>query len=163
MSVISSKYPPPVQERDNWCWAAVADYIADTLSQATGQCVIAKACLPQLCGGQCHDDACDAPHRLEDGLLAAGHPANYSVGAASERIVKKEIDAGRPVGVRIGWNQSGRGHFLTVLGYVTDGRDGSLYAVYDPAPPGVIAYVSYYYLRNSYKAEGTWTHTYFLN
>ena len=162
MSVIPHRLPPPAQDRDNWCWAAVADYIAFSLSSAPGQCVIANACLPHVCGGGCSNQACDVPHRLEHSLSCAGHPAQHVPGALSEQVVVAELDAERPLGVRIAWRNTTLGHFLTIVGYVFDDKGGRKYVVYDPAPPGTIEYLSHYYLATNYKSQGTWTDSYLL-
>jgi hypothetical protein len=77
-------------------------------------------------------------------------------------MVMAELDAGRPVGVRIGWRNTTLGHFLTIVGYVFDDKGGRKYVVYDPAPPGAIEYLSHYYLANNYKSQGTWTDSYLL-
>lgn len=162
MSVIPHRLPPPAQDRDNWCWAAVADYIAFSLSAAPGQCVIANACLPHVCGGGCLDKACDIPYALEHSLNCVGQTAQCQPSALSEHKVVAELDAGRPVGVRIAWRNSTLGHFLTIVGYVFDDKGGRKYVVYDPAPPGVIEYLSPYYLAKNYKSQGIWSHSYIL-
>jgi hypothetical protein len=66
-----------------------------------------------------------------------------------------EIDARRPVGLRIGW-RGGGGHFIAIEGYR---GDGNAVAVEDPwyGTSDVEAAT----LRTAYQGAGTWTHVYY--
>jgi hypothetical protein len=69
-----------------------------------------------------------------------------------------EIDANRPVGVRIGWSGGG-GHFIAIAGYSTNGAE-----FVDVEDPWYAAStVNWNVLLHAYKGNGTWTDTYLTN
>lgn len=161
------------QEQKNWCWAAVATSVArflDNTSTLT-QCILASQQLDQPSNGCCTDGdnpaTCDKVAYLEASLLLAGHlgpePNPLPTIASPERI-KQEIDAGRPIGARIGWGDSAdQGHYILIVGYDDSTLEFTL-KINDPAdpdgsPPNTYSYSA---LQQGYKsASGTWTHTYF--
>jgi hypothetical protein len=78
-------------------------------------------------------------------------------GQASFQQVRDEIDRGRPVGARIGWNNGG-GHFVVIYGYSRIG--GTEYFDIDDSLNGK-SHLSVTVFSSSYQGTGMWTHTYF--
>jgi hypothetical protein len=71
--------------------------------------------------------------------------------------VKAEIDAGRVVGARVGWNGGG-GHFMVIYGYATSG--GIQYYDIDDPIYGK-SHLTVTDFSNNYQGSGTWTHAYY--
>jgi hypothetical protein len=147
------------QLQTNWCWAACASSASAFYDGTStwGQCTVVNAELEQP--GCCDDGAsegCNIPWYLDRALRRTGNFTSKQDGAASWNTVRREIDAGRPVGARIGWNGGG-GHFVMLSGYRSRGSVREV-VVQDPwtgrsrLPIDVFA--------NNYKNSGRWTHTY---
>jgi hypothetical protein len=163
------------QQHSNWCWAAVAASVAhffDKSSQWT-QCVLASQQLNQPNNGCCTNgddpDTCNQVSHLEKSLSLIRHrnpdTDNPSDGIASPEVIKQEIDLGRPIGVRIGWDDSlDQGHFILVTGY-DDGTPDLTVMINDPenpdgSPPSKCPYSA---LEHGYLSEsGVWKNTYFI-
>lgn len=145
------------QRQSQWCWAAVSVSISRYYRPASAwtQCALVSAELDQP--GCCEDGRpCDEPWYLERALARVGHSdGGLAAGALSFPEIKAEIDAGRPIGVRIGW-QGGGGHFVVIEGYSRE-EDGLL-EVEDPLEGH--AQVTRDALRHRYGGSGEWTHTY---
>lgn len=119
------------QQQSNWCWSAttvsVANYYGDNLTQ----CGFANTLLSRTdCCGMGAAGPCNVPNALVAALQTAGHLASWRTGAPSFGDLQPEIDAARPVTVRIQWSGGG-GHFLAVVGYLTGST--TWVAVDDPA------------------------------
>jgi hypothetical protein len=163
--------PPPAtllpfgmftQQQENWCWAAVALSVTrfyNTTSTWTSQCQIASSGLGFVCcpPGN-HSDDCDIPWFLDQALsVTNNYKTSAPGGPASIVQIQTEIDGGRPLGVRIGWEDGG-GHFLCVIGYsVVSGVDWVTVEdpYYDPS------YIPYSELCSNYQLiGGVWTDSY---
>src|SRR6202035_2755987 len=109
----------PHQEQDNWCWAATSDGIAHYYDKSSSwtQCEIANSELGRSdCCGTGASGPCNVYGFLNTALTTVGH-FDHMVGQAVDfQTVDGEIDAERPLGVRIGWSGGG-GHFLAIGGY----------------------------------------------
>jgi len=149
------------QEQTQWCWAAIAASVSKYYD-STGnwkQCELANHELGQQ---TCCDDGatpqCNRPWRLDYALHTAGNLENWSEGATSVVGIRAEVDAERPLGIRIGW-QGGGGHFIVVAGYGA-GAD-PLLAIEDPWLGQ--RDVNYSTLLTTYDGTGSWTHSYFTH
>ena len=131
-----------LQERTNWCWAAVAFNVASYYDPSTAftQCSIASGELRQDCG--CCDDAtdpdpCNVYGYLMSSLFRVGHFEKWLTRPATADEVHDEIDDDRPLCVRIVWNGGGA-HFVVIAGYADKGstadgkRDIGGVAIADP-------------------------------
>jgi hypothetical protein len=149
----------PLQEQNNWCWAATSDGIAhyyDSSSTWT-QCEIANTTLGRTdcCAGGA-SGACNVPYYLGNALSTVAHFDHWESGAAAFQVVDDEIDAKRPLCVRIGWSGGG-GHFIAIGGY-RDIGGGQHVHVEDPwYGPSDLAYAT---LVSAYQSTGSWTDTY---
>jgi hypothetical protein len=154
----------PVQLQTNWCWAATSLGVHQYYDRTdnTTQCLAANLILPR-------NDACNNPvpaaanvaHFLDDALNDFGNlDGSIISGTLSYADVKAQINAGRPLGARIGW-AGGGGHFMVIEGY----RDGGTAATQEVAIDDPI-YGESQYTYNSYSTayQGTtgnnWTHSY---
>jgi hypothetical protein len=76
--------------------------------------------------------------------------------AASFQSVDNEIDAARPLGIRVAWSGGGA-HFLAVIGYLEDSQN---YVAVDDPIYGK-SDLTYDTLTTSYHGSGSWTHSYY--
>jgi hypothetical protein len=147
------------QLQSNWCWAACAVSTSGFYDSATtwGQCTLVNAELDKP--GCCEDGAsgdCNIPWYLDRVLRRTGNFGSMTSGRASWSTVRAELDAGRPVGARIGW-RGGGGHFVMLTGYRSAGKVHEV-EVQDPWTGRSTLGVEVF--ANNYKSSGTWTHTY---
>lgn len=101
--------------------------------------------------------ACNVPWYLDKALTRTNNFVSMMGGQASFEQVRDEIDAGRPVGVRIGWNGGG-GHAMVIYGY-TLVVGVEYFDIDDPIYGKSHLTVSEF--ASNYQGSGTWTHTYF--
>jgi hypothetical protein len=162
------------QAQTNWCWAAVAASVSeflDSQSQWT-QCTLASQQLNQLPDGCCTDgsdpDTCNQIAYLEVSFLLTKHLGpnrpNPMEAIAPPEVIKREIDGGRPLGVRIAWGKSlDQGHFILITGYDDSPPNELTLLINDPEHPdgSPASRYSYTGLQQGYlSGSGTWTHTY---
>jgi hypothetical protein len=148
----------PHQEQDNWCWAATSDGIAhyyDSSSTWT-QCGIANSDLGRTdCCGSGASGPCNVYGYLDQALTTVGHLDRVAAEMADFQAVDTEIDAKRPMGVRVAWSGGGA-HFIAIGGY----RELPEQYVHVEDPwygPSDVAYTT---LESGYQGTGSWTHTY---
>jgi Papain-like cysteine protease AvrRpt2 len=147
------------QLQTNWCWAACSTSASAFYDPKStwGQCGLVNAELKQKgCCGAGDGADCNQPWYLDRALKRTGNLARKSDGPARFETVRAEIDAGRPVGVRIGWFGGG-GHFVMITGYRAAGGAREV-DVQDPWTG--TSHIAIDTLTNSYKSRGKWTHTY---
>lgn len=147
------------QTQSNWCWAATATSVSHfywTWSPWT-QCSVANG---ELGRNDCCSSAvpapCNVPWYLDRALTRTSNLVSVS-GPVDFQTVRTEIQAGRPVGARIGW-AGGGGHFMAIYGCGL--RAGVEYfdiddPIYGKSSPTVDTFT------NSYQGSGSWTTTYF--
>jgi len=153
------------QQQDRWCWAAVSVSVAGYFNTPgpTGgswqQCEIVNAELGQTtCCQNGSTSSCNQDWYLDRALQRVGHLASGpNSGAMPFASVQAEINANRPVGVRIGWFQGG-GHFVVLRGYDDTGAFQSL-DVEDPWY-GPSTYDYQQFAAGYQSGAGAWTHTY---
>lgn len=147
------------QLQDNWCWAAVSTSVAAFFgSPIWTQCsVVGKEVDDESCCTNGSSKRCNVPWRLDKALRRVKALERKQGGMPSDlRDVRRNIDRGRPVCIRIGWSGGG-GHFVAIEGYRDD--NGSV-AVEDPwhgtsdVPLSVLR-------AGRYQGTGAWTHTYY--
>jgi hypothetical protein len=147
-----------LQEQDEWCWAAVSLSVERYFSPTSPltQCMIAG----QLLGARCCDDpeACNQPAKLQDALkLVRRLTGDPTAGPLSFTDIQKDLDGGRPVCLRIGWDGGG-GHFVILVGYGLSRSGARLVEVEDPLYGSSI--VIYEEFISRYLSSGQWTATY---
>jgi hypothetical protein len=147
------------QLQSNWCWSACACSTSEFYDAATtwGQCKLVNAELGLA--GCCNDGAsgdCNIPWYLDRVLRRTENFGSMMSGRAPWGTVRAELDAGRPVGARIGW-RGGGGHFVMLTGYRSTGRVHEV-DVQDPWTGRSTLAVDVF--ATNYKNSGTWTHTY---
>jgi hypothetical protein len=142
-----------------WCWAACSSSTSEFFDASSSwtQCLIVNSELGQsACCQNGATKACNRPWYLDRALTLTGNFATRVQGPASWDDVRNEIDAGRPVGARIGW-RGGGGHFVLITGY-SDTEGARQLNVEDPwTGSAVVAFSDF---ASSYQRTGSWTHTY---
>jgi hypothetical protein len=103
--------------------------------------------------------ACDHAAFLEDALAVVGHLREAGEGVLSFDDVRRQLQKGLPVGVRIGWFGGG-GHFVMIVGYRVSETGQAMVRVADPKYTG--GRISYDALVHAYEDQGEWTHTYLV-
>lgn len=145
------------QTQSNWCWAAVATstslFYLPTSSWT--QCTVANGALART-------DCCATPYPcnvtwfLDSALTVTG---NYvSMGGPSVSAVAAELQAGRPVGARVGW-AGGGGHFVVIIGF-SNYMKTEYFTIDDPFYGASGIRVMMFEL-GYYQGSGTWTHNYY--
>ena len=101
-------------------------------------------------------DACNATWYLSKALQRTQNLVS-NTGVVSFEDVTAKIDAGRPVGARVGWSGGG-GHFMVIYGYSIVGLT-RYFDIDDPIYGKSHITVSTF--SNNYQGSGSWTDTYF--
>jgi hypothetical protein len=156
------------QQEANWCWAAVACAVKNFLSPAAGmtQCGVAQPVLVtesqiESTVSCCANAAqCNMPAELQDALNAVDNLRQMDAGFLGFADLKNELNAGRPIGVRIQWPDGG-GHFILIDGYREFSSGAQQVHVSDPFYQP--SYLLHSDLVNDYQGDGVWTHTYFVH
>ncbi len=147
------------QTQSNWCWAATSSSVSHYYSAYSPwtQCKVANG---ELGYSNCCNSPVPSPCNVSwylDRALTRTENFVTVTGPATFEQVRSEIEAGRPVGARIGWSGGG-GHFMCIYG--CDVIAGTQYfdiddPIYAKNSPTVATFSS------SYQGSGTWTHTYY--
>ncbi|MGW1008405.1 C39 family peptidase [Streptomyces sp. NPDC002520] len=144
------------QQRTNWCWAATAtSVVAYYTPTAWTQCSLANAELGRADCCTNPSDPCNVEHPLDGPLTRLGCLDSLVSRQATYAEISREINAGRPLCIHIGW-RGGGGHFIAVTGY--DDFPGWVYIDDSWFGPSDIADAT---VRSAYQGSGTWTHSYF--
>jgi hypothetical protein len=170
-SVAVMRFEVEKQKRGNWCWAAVTNSLLRFFNSdhELTQCDIVKECFSLAKGYETETDCCQHARRQEcnrtfklvDALDIVGLLFSRCNYALSLDEIRDQINRGVPVGVRIGW-RGGGGHFvvITAVGPPDPKGDNHTWVrVADPKDPAA-AFITYRALKNRYKGEGKWTHSY---
>ena len=149
-----------MQTQSNWCWAATATSVSHYFWRWSTwtQCRVANAELGHT--DCCHNPVpsdCNVPWYLDRALTRTRNFVSIT-GPVGFEQVRDEINAGRPVGARIGWSGGG-GHFMVIYGYSLIGG-GEYFDIDDPIYGKSHIPVSEF--SSSYQGTGSWTHTYFM-
>ncbi|MGE0456108.1 MAG: papain-like cysteine protease family protein [Vicinamibacteria bacterium] len=149
------------QKAQNWCWAAVAVSTARFYDPgfAVSQCQLATAQLGQPAGSCCQQPvprSCDKRSTLQDALARVGHLLGTAGGPGAFSEAVDQIDADRPMPVRIEWSDS-NGHFVVVSGYESGGE---FVTVHDPRDGGPST-VQFDELIRNYEGAGVVTDRFF--
>lgn len=147
------------QTQSNWCWAATATSVSHFywFWSTWTQCKVANAELGKSdCCSSPVPSPCNVPWYLDRALTRTRNFVSIT-GQVPFQQVRDEIDAGRPVGARVGWSGGG-GHFMVIYGYGFIAGEQYFYIddpIYGKSQLTVADFSS------NYQGSGTWTHTYF--
>jgi hypothetical protein len=146
------------QCQTQWCWAATATSIAHYYDPASAwtQCSLVDAELRRNdCCSSPSSFRCNRPWTLDTALERVGQLAEATSGWLSFTGVRREIDAGRPLAVRIAWGGGSRGHFTVVRGYSAESEEVQIEdPFYGPST------YDYYEFRSRYRGGGSWSQSY---
>lgn len=147
--------PVQRQQQTNWCWAAVAVSIADFYGAAPTQCAFVNTRLGRTdCCGAGAAGPCNQTHSGRDAIDALGHLADWDASRPGQALIRAEIDANRPMAVRVEW-AGGGAHLLVVDGYL---ENFDFVAVDDPWFG--TADIALSTLHSAYQGTGSVTHHY---
>jgi hypothetical protein len=150
------------QQEDQWCWAAIAASVDTYFSPfaSSPQCRIAAAVLNSG-SDTCNDpQKYNNPAKLQVALKAIGRYRATHIGPLSFEDLQAEIDAGRPVCVRIAWSGGGA-HFVVLSGYHVSTTGVRTVDVADPLYPDSTRLFDQF--PSAYHGGGEWTATFFVN
>jgi len=145
------------QKQTNWCWSAVATSTSHYYESQSRweQCgVVNEELGVATCCDNGGDDSCNQPWYLDRALQRVGRFGAMSAEKAAWATLSQEVDARRPLCLRIGWNGGG-GHFVVVSGYDTAAE---MIDVKDPFFGD--SSVTYATFPDAYHTGGLWTHSY---
>ncbi|MBC8090196.1 MAG: hypothetical protein H7Z40_23300 [Phycisphaerae bacterium] len=148
------------QTQTNWCWAATSTSVSRYYWNGSSwtQCRVANGELGfSNCCNSMVPTACNVPWFLDRALTRTRNFLSIVSGTITFQQVRTEINAGRPVGARIGWSGGG-GHFMVIYGYST--VDGVNYLDIDDPIYGK-SHLTMADFTSDYQGSGSWTHTYF--
>jgi len=138
------------QQQSNWCWCATTVTVSNFYGDNLTQCGFANSHLSRNdCCGAGASGPCNVQSDLVSPLQRAGHFASWRTGTPTFDDVRTQVDAGRPVTLRIQWNGGG-GHFIAAVGYLPT---STWVAVDDPisGPSDILLNT----LNTNYLAAGT--------
>lgn len=180
-----------MQQQTKWCWAAVTTSLLSFFGSesALTQCQVVRKCFDQNgqqaqaantdsaatrklvmdCCQSGNVEACNKTFKLSQALEMMGILETYENRALTLVEMREQISRGVPLAIRIGWRDregklSSSGHFVTVTAVGPDdprGEDQTWIRVADPNDK-VASYITYGALKNNYKCQGQWTHTYLI-
>ncbi|NBH06438.1 hypothetical protein GTY80_24750 [Amycolatopsis sp. SID8362] len=146
------------QQKDQWCWDASGNTIADFWGYSLTQ---TRFC--QIAHNESGSDCANNQGYLSDqqrvfrylGFTSAG-TYNSNGQTLTFTGIKNQIDAGQPIGTRIGW-RSGGGHMHVLYGY--DNSNGATRVEYGDPWPNNSRYNSMNYDTYRSNTQFQWTHT----
>lgn len=149
-----------LQLQSNWCWSAVGVSVAQYFNPATqwtSQCRLASQELGvDCCPAGSNNGTCNVPWYLDRSLTRVGHYRTFASGSLPMATIRSEVDAGRPLGVRIGW-EGGGGHFVVISGYA-DGLGEPYVTIEDPIYEQSVLPLTAF--RDRYQGTGRWSHSF---
>jgi hypothetical protein len=149
----------------NWCWAAVSEGVARAYNPNSPwtQCLIADQHLGrQDCCTNGGSAACNVSGYLSSALGIVGHFGHLHQGILPFPAIEQEMQAGRPVGVRIAFGGQ-RGHYVAIKGSEVDVHGTELLECDDPGPPQSTRVDTYQRFATAYNNHGTWSLSYCTN
>ena len=151
----------PSQKGIHWCWAAVAAGVQQFYEQCSDdQCKIAGRVTTRKCCPYGRQAGCDTVQKLP-GALGAHWAAQCDVDdpCKTPDYVKQQIDAGRPIAVRIAWSGNGGGHFVAITGYIDEEGTELKLDISDPET-GLQTPWGFSQFKAAYEGNGTWDITF---
>jgi len=156
----------PKQTWGNWCWAAVGTGVGALRGHPTDQCHLACSVLHRAdcCGPAGADpNICNMMAELTTALAAVGVTAPAQEGYTEFAAIQSEV-SGRnvPVCARIRWrSRPAIAHYIAISGWRVASDGGWWVTVADPDYGNFADYL-YAVVRNNYKGDGDWSHSYFV-
>jgi len=148
------------QTQAQWGWAAVAASIAAFYQHFSviTQCQFASWVFRQTtcCTNGANSD-CNRPFSTADALTRVGHLRASIPGRISLDQIQTEIDARRPIGVRIACTGNGNAHVVVICGYDTSGPQPML-QIKDPM--GNATSIAFEHFPAQYLSSAVWRTTY---
>lgn len=169
-----------MQQQTKWCWAAVTASLLSFFNaqDATKQCQVVKQFFGQPQNGESAEadccqsglaEVCNKTFKLSQALESINLLEACESRPLTIKELRRRIGHGVPLPIRIGWRDrtgklSNSGHFVMITAVGPDdprGDDFTWVRVADPKDK-VASYLAYGALKDSYKGQGQWTHSYLL-
>lgn len=156
------RVPVPLQQQTNWCWAAVAVGIAEAYGDVGWtQCGVASETKgEECCSAGFGEPNCNRPHEIIEPLGWHFDVVHFQDDVPEHRtftFVQRSIDAGRPLVVRIDYQNNTAGHFIVIAGYVRKSAGNALH-IWDPKT-GLRSEIPFTEVLDN-GVEGLWESTY---
>jgi|SRR5208337_1702560 len=150
----------PTQIGKRWCWSAVGVGVATFYRPGKWtQCRLVGRVLNRRCCGNPIPNGCDVCNSLDASLQTVGHYGGRSDQFEAFSVVQREINAQRPMGIRIKWAVPGA-HFAALYGWDVLANGTEFLHVADPLYGS--RQETYPWVVSRYLGPGnTWTHSYF--
>jgi hypothetical protein len=175
-SVSTTPFQMQPQQKEEWCWDAVAVSVNDFLDSpgAWTQTALAENIMPCQYSPQSDpNDPFDCVFSLDGALKVTGNldKARFNQYVTFADLKTYWACVPYPVGVRIVWDDGGGAHFIALSGYTQFSGGQQLVTVNDPAPLALGGAVKWDYdaLRSYYQCPGNpqgptghWNDTYFV-
>ena len=147
----------PLQDKNNWCWAAVSVGVSTWYGGTSWtQCAVAQAALGLDCATPL-PSGCDVPWYLDRALDRVVHFDRYVGTPQPYSDVQAEVHARRPLCCRIQWSVGG--HFVAISGWSIDGKGTEFIEVEDPDNGYNFQTLSDF--STAYRSAGSWSDTYY--
>lgn len=167
---MATSFQIETQLKLNWCWAAVASTVSKYFfpDLPLTQCAIAEGVLHP--GVNCCTDStsvCDQQAALEAALATVNTLQSKSLnnqpvpGFLTFGLIRKQIDASKPVCARIQWYGEPGGHFVMISGYSISQSGEQWVDIADPYYDD--STVPYEQFVSAYLDAGAWSDTYLVD
>jgi hypothetical protein len=146
------------QKLREWCWASTSVSVDAFFNEKSDwtECKMAEKELNLSCCDAAQQ--CNIVHPLDPPLTRVGRLRGAIVPKPlTFDEITKEIDAERPICVRVQWS-SGGGHFAVIVGYEQTEAGVQRVDIADPFYGD--SRQTYDGFVSKYQGEGTWTHTF---
>jgi hypothetical protein len=145
------------QEQTQWCWAATSISVSRYFNSSSRwtQCTMVNQSFNMTdCCVNGSSPGCNQPWFLDEALRISRNFHDIEPRRAGLPETTAEIDADRPLCLRIGWNTGG-GHFVAIYGY-----SGTMINIGDPWWGN--SAIDFNNFPEQYQTGGNWTHTYWV-
>jgi Papain-like cysteine protease AvrRpt2 len=152
------------QEKNQWCWAAVAVSVRryfEPFSTWNQTALATKVVSPTIAPGATYNnpDALNQPAKLQVALKEVGNLRETLARRLTFDELQRELDAGRPVCLRIAWDGGGA-HFVVISGYQVSTSGFRTVDVSDSLYPDSAREFDEF--PSEYQVGGEWTATYLV-
>jgi hypothetical protein len=156
---VQLKIDVQMQERSAWCWAAVGAAIAEAYGDpVVEQCGVAKNVVGHDCCPSGLQNGCNTAKDLPPALGTHFVDSSPDAPRKEPDFIKRQIDHGFPIAVRIEWTDTRCGHFVLISGYLE--WSGNLDLSIDDPSTGTRAIWRYEHFRRAYHNHGDWNLTF---
>ncbi|MCW3086420.1 MAG: hypothetical protein JWP12_3786 [Bacteroidetes bacterium] len=145
------------QAQSNWAWSAVASSVSAFYGGNTTQCELANWAFAQnTCCVNGSSSTCNRPYSISDALQYLKTLLALQQNALTPDKIKQEIDAGRPVVVRLRWVSGQSSHCVVITGYDDNGYEPIIFVSDSALGNSVLTFNNF---PANYHGGATWVST----